>query len=79
MIKLGVNSVLFGGFDFATACKHIALAGYDGIEISAIKGMCEHLDLDRWQEQAAGPQADRRPTTAWSSSRWKRRRWTRSA
>ncbi|MBP8638959.1 MAG: sugar phosphate isomerase/epimerase [Dictyoglomi bacterium] len=51
MIKLGVNSVLFGGFDFATACKYIALAGYDGVEISAIKGMCEHLELDRWQEQ----------------------------
>lgn len=53
MVKLGVNSVLFGGFDFATACRHIAAAGYDGVEISAIKGMCEHLELDRWQEQAA--------------------------
>ena len=51
MIKLGVNSVLFSGFDFATAVKYIALAGYDGVEISAIKGMCEHLDLDRWREQ----------------------------
>ncbi len=53
MIKLGVNSVLFGGYDFATAAKHIAAAGYDGIEISAIKSMCEHLELDRWREQAA--------------------------
>jgi sugar phosphate isomerase/epimerase len=53
MIKLGVNSVLFGGFDFATACKHIKLAGYDGVEISAIQGMCEHLELDRWKEQAS--------------------------
>lgn len=52
MIKLGVNSVLFGGFDLATAARHISLAGYDGIEISAIKGMCEHLVLDRWREQA---------------------------
>jgi sugar phosphate isomerase/epimerase len=52
MIELGVNSVLFGGFDFATACKYIALTGYDGVEISAIKGMCEHLELDRWKEQA---------------------------
>ncbi|MGQ9628822.1 MAG: sugar phosphate isomerase/epimerase family protein [bacterium] len=52
MIKLGVNSVLFGGFDFATAAKYIAIAGYDGLEISAIKGMCEHLQLDRWREQA---------------------------
>jgi sugar phosphate isomerase/epimerase len=53
MIKLGVNSVLFGGFDFATAAKYIAMAGYDGLEVSAIKGMCEHLELDRWREQAA--------------------------
>ncbi|HBN82229.1 MAG TPA: sugar phosphate isomerase/epimerase, partial [Clostridiales bacterium] len=51
MIKLGVNSVLFGGFDFDTAAKYIALAGYDGLEISAIKGMCEHLDLDDWKSQ----------------------------
>ncbi len=53
MIKLGANSVLFSNSDFATACKHIAAAGYDGVEISAIKGMCEHLELGRWQEQAA--------------------------
>jgi len=53
MIKLGVNSVLFGGYDFATAAKHIKMAGYDGVEISAIKGMCEHLELDRWKEQAS--------------------------
>jgi len=53
MIKLGVNSVLFGGFDFATAAKHIKLSGYDGVEISAIKGMCEHLDLDNWKAQAS--------------------------
>lgn len=53
MIRLGVNSVLFGGFDFATAAKYIAMAGYDGVEISAIKGMCEHLDLDNWRAQAA--------------------------
>lgn len=53
MITLGANSVLFGGFDFATAARHIKLAGYDGIEVAAIKGMCEHLELDRWREQAA--------------------------
>ncbi len=52
MIKLGVNSVLFGGYDFFTAAKYTAMAGYDGIEVSAIKGMCEHLELDRWREQA---------------------------
>jgi sugar phosphate isomerase/epimerase len=52
MIRLGANSVLFGGFDLETAMKHIAWAGYDGIELSAIKGMCEHLNLDTWKQDA---------------------------
>jgi sugar phosphate isomerase/epimerase len=51
-MKLGANSVLFGGFDMETAFKHIAMAGYDGIELSAIDGMSEHLVLDRWREIA---------------------------
>ena len=49
-MKLGANSVLFGGFDMETAFEQIAMAGYDGIEVSAIKGMSEHLVLDRWEE-----------------------------
>jgi sugar phosphate isomerase/epimerase len=53
MIKLGVNSVLFSGMDFATAARLTKLCGYDGIEVSAIAGMCEHIVLDKWQEQAA--------------------------
>ncbi len=48
-MKLGANSVLFGGYDMETAFKYIAAAGYDGIEISAISGMSEHLVLDNWQ------------------------------
>jgi sugar phosphate isomerase/epimerase len=51
-MKLGANSVLFGGFDMPTAFKHIAMAGYDGIELSAIEGMSEHLVLGRWKELA---------------------------
>jgi sugar phosphate isomerase/epimerase len=49
-MKLGANSVLFGGFDMATAFKHVKSCGYDGIELSAIDGMSEHLVLERWQE-----------------------------
>lgn len=49
-MKLGANSVLFGGHDMETAFKHLAMAGYDGIELSAIDNMSEHLVLDRWQE-----------------------------
>ncbi|HBQ64384.1 MAG TPA: sugar phosphate isomerase/epimerase [Clostridiales bacterium] len=53
MISLGFNSVLFKSTTFAEAAKQAAYIGYDGIEISAIKGMCDHLDLDRWEEQAS--------------------------
>jgi sugar phosphate isomerase/epimerase len=49
-MKLGVNSVLFGGYDMETAFKYAAMSGYDGIELSAIDGMSQHLVLDRWKE-----------------------------
>jgi len=51
-VKLGANSVLFGGFDMETAFKYLAMSGYDGIELSAIDGMSEHLVLSRWREIA---------------------------
>lgn len=51
-MKLGANSVLFGGHDLETAFKYLAMAGYDGIELSAIDGMSEHLVLERWREIA---------------------------
>ena len=51
-MKLGANSVLFGGHSMEDAFKYTAMAGYDGIELSAIGGMSEHLVLDRWQELA---------------------------
>jgi len=47
---LGANSVLFGGHDLETAFTNIQLAGYDGIELSAIDGMSEHLVISRWKE-----------------------------
>ncbi|HNR30811.1 MAG TPA: sugar phosphate isomerase/epimerase [Candidatus Hydrogenedentes bacterium] len=52
-MRLGVNTVLFCGFDFRTAVEHIKWAGYDAAKISAIQGMCEHLCLDTWEQQAA--------------------------
>ncbi len=51
-MKLGANTVLFGGYDLETAFKHLALAGYDGVELSALDGMSEHLVLSRWRELA---------------------------
>ncbi|MDE0300587.1 MAG: sugar phosphate isomerase/epimerase [Candidatus Poribacteria bacterium] len=51
-MKLGANSVLFGGHNMETAFKYVAMAGYDGIEMSAIDGMSEHLVLSRWRELA---------------------------
>lgn len=56
-MKLGANSVLFGGYDMETAFKMLAMAGYDGIELSAIDGMSEHLVLDRWRELVPGIKA----------------------
>jgi len=49
-MKLGANSVLFGGHDMETAFKYLAMAGYDGIELSAIDGMSQHLVLDHWRD-----------------------------
>ena len=49
-MRLGLNSVLFGGHDMAAAFKYAKAAGYDGIEVSAIDGMSEHLVLDRWRD-----------------------------
>lgn len=51
-MKLGANSVLFGGYDMETAFKYTAMAGYDGIELSAIDGMSDHLVLSRWRDVA---------------------------
>ena len=51
-MKLGANSVLFGGFDLRTAFEQIAMAGYDGLELSAIDGMSEHLVLNDWRARA---------------------------
>ena len=46
MIKLGVNTVLYRPFTLREAVENLSAIGYDGFEISAIKGMCEHLDLE---------------------------------
>jgi sugar phosphate isomerase/epimerase len=37
-MKLGFNSVLFGGYDLEESFKYAAACGYDGIELSAIEG-----------------------------------------
>jgi len=51
MVKLGVNTVLFKAHTLAEAAAAIKKSGYDGMEFSAIEGMCEHLKLDSWKEQ----------------------------
>ncbi len=51
-MKIGVNSVLFGGYDMETAFKWIKTCGYDAMEISAIAGMSNHLVIDNWRELA---------------------------
>ena len=51
-IKLGINTVLFKKYTLREAMAAAKRSGYDGVELSAIQGMCEHLVLDTWQEQA---------------------------
>lgn len=51
-MQLGFNTVLFGGHDVEAAIRYAAVCGYDGVEISAIDGMSDHLGVDRWREQA---------------------------
>ena len=66
-MKIGANSLLFGSWDMETAFKYLKMAGYDGIEMSAIDSMSQHLVLDRWQEMRARRQAacqSLRPGTA---------------
>lgn len=53
MIKLGVNSVLFKTVSFREAAEAIKKCGYDGVEISGIAGMCEHLNLANWKNDKA--------------------------
>ena len=49
-MKTGVNSVLWGGHSLEEAFAGASRAGYDGIELSAIPQMSEHLVLDQWQQ-----------------------------
>ncbi len=53
-MKIGLNSVLFGGYDLETAFRVTHMAGFDGIELSAIPGMSEHLVLENWKKLAPG-------------------------
>lgn len=52
MLKLGVNTVLFKPFTVREAMEAAKMAGFDGVELSAIQGMCEHLYLDDWRSCA---------------------------
>jgi sugar phosphate isomerase/epimerase len=44
-VRLGCNTVLFGGSDLRTALQHVAWAGYRYVEFAAIAGMCEHVRI----------------------------------
>lgn len=49
-MKIGFNTVLFGGHDVEVAFKYASVCAYDGVELSAINGMSEHLVIERWRE-----------------------------
>jgi sugar phosphate isomerase/epimerase len=40
-----MNTVLFAGSDLRTALQHVAWAGYRYVELAAIQGMCEHVQI----------------------------------
>lgn len=44
-MQLGMNTVVFAGSDLRTALQHVAWAGYRFVELSAIQGMCEHVQI----------------------------------
>jgi len=48
---IGLNAVLFGGFDAETAFRCTAMAGYDAIELSALPGMAEHITFEGWRDE----------------------------
>jgi sugar phosphate isomerase/epimerase len=50
-LKLGLNTVLFGGHSLEDAFRVAALAGYDGVELAAIRGMAEHLPVPASREE----------------------------
>ena len=52
MLKLGVNTVLFKKYSLDEAANIIKRAGYDGMEIAGIVGMCDHLVGDKTTVQA---------------------------
>jgi sugar phosphate isomerase/epimerase len=45
-MKVACNTVLFRETDVFTAMQHLAWAGYDAVEFSAIPGMVDHLASD---------------------------------
>ena len=49
-MRLGVNTVLFGGQSMATAFRWAAACGYDAVELCAVDGLAEHLIIARWRE-----------------------------
>jgi len=51
-MKIGCNTIIYGGSDLAIALQHIAWSGYDGIELSAIKGVAEHAELGQGRDYA---------------------------
>jgi sugar phosphate isomerase/epimerase len=52
-LKVGCNTVVFAGVDLGTALEHVALAGYENVELAAIRGMCEHVNPDQGKDHVS--------------------------
>ena len=69
-MKLGANSLLFGAWDMETAFKYLKMAGYDGIEMSAIDVDEPALGLEPLAGMCAGELCGCRKNTTWNCWRW---------
>ena len=66
--RLARNVVVDDPESFAYFQKAIKLAGYDGAELSAIQGMCEHIVLDAWETEAPLVKAAAMEAGIWASA-----------
>jgi sugar phosphate isomerase/epimerase len=60
-LPLSCNTVLFGMTSLEDALQHLAWAGYDGAELSAVAAMADHVKVDggkEWAQRVRGLAAD---------------------
>ena len=75
-MKFALCNEMFLRWSLENQFDAFAAWGYDGAELSAIQGMCEHLVLDAWETQAPLVKAAAMEAV-WSCCPWRSPRWMR--